>query len=131
EASRKGLGVIIRSPLNSGLLTGTFAKNQTFGDNDERSTYFSGPRFISRLNALEKIQRNLNIPNHELVEHSLRFILSNPNVSVIIPTASNTDQLMNYVNFSRKYIPYNQNQLSKIKSSVSKHMEEMNQAFQL
>jgi len=131
EASRKGLGVIIRSPLNSGLLTGTFAKNQTFGENDERSTYFSGPRFISRLNALEKIQRNLNIPNHELVEHSLRFILSNPNVSVIIPTASNTDQLMNYVNFSRKYIPYNQNQLSKIKSSVSKHMEEMSQAFQL
>lgn len=131
EASKKGIGVIIRSPLNSGFLSGTYKNDKVFPRNDERSTYFSGSPLIARLTALEKIKQELNIPNHALLEDSLRFILSNPDISLVIPTASSIDQLVNYVNFSGKYIAYGKNELVKIKKSVSRHMEEVNYPFQL
>ena len=88
QAAKKGLGVIVRSPLNSGILTGTYSIGQEFDDNDDRKIFFSGPEFRERLNVVDKIQKTLSISDEHLLEFSLSFILSNPNVSSVIPAVT-------------------------------------------
>ncbi|SVE32551.1 uncharacterized protein METZ01_LOCUS485405, partial [marine metagenome] len=40
EAHDEGLGILVRSPLNSGLLTGVYKRDQSFDSNDARATFF-------------------------------------------------------------------------------------------
>ena len=61
RANQEGLGVIIRSPLHNGLLSGTYTIGQAFDPNDERAKYFSGPLFDQRLARLQKIQKDLKV----------------------------------------------------------------------
>ena len=130
KASEKGLGVIIRSPLNSGFLSGSITSETTFDANDERSNYFSGPKFIRRLNALRVIQKELRIVDSKLLEFSLRFILSDPKVSLIIPAASKCSQIEKIINCGKMYRPFDPDQQKKITKIVSKHMKEMHVDFQ-
>jgi aryl-alcohol dehydrogenase-like predicted oxidoreductase len=122
QAYQKNLGVIIRSPLNNGLLSGTYTAHQTFDPTDERAEYFSGPRFAQRLKILHKIQEKLEIPNEKLIEYSLRFILSNPNISTVIPGASQIGQAEKYINIEENVSPFKPSELLKIKKTVSENM---------
>ena len=56
KAHNRGLGVLARSPLNSGLLTGVNKRDQVFDSNDARTTFFAGEDLIQRLEVLRKIQ---------------------------------------------------------------------------
>ena len=60
EAWKKELGVIVRSPLNSGFLSGAYDYGQTFDPNDARSDFFSGLEFEKRLGLLKKVQKDLS-----------------------------------------------------------------------
>ena len=123
EAKRKGLSVIVRSPLSSGLLTGNYTAKTKFDSNDGRSNYFSGVGFERRLKILHGIQKDLNIRNQELMGFSLRFILSNPGVSVIVPAASNAEQVRRLVSIGEGSSPFSSDELVKIKSTVMRYME--------
>ena len=78
------LGVIARVPFDEGTLTGTMTKETTFPKNDWRSTYFVPENLnssVEHADALKPI-----VPDGmTLPEMALRFILSNPDVSVTIP----------------------------------------------
>ncbi|KAA9035864.1 aldo/keto reductase [Ginsengibacter hankyongi] len=78
------LGVIARVPFDEGTLTGTMTKETTFPKEDWRSTYFVPQNLnasIDHVDALKPL-----IPHGmKLPEMALRFILSNPDVSVTIP----------------------------------------------
>ena len=96
EAGDRGKGVIVRSPLNSGVLSGYYTPNTIFSSNDERSTFFSGTRFLDRLDRLNSIQQQIPVSNQDLLHFSLQYILSLSEVSCVIPGASSVDQVRDY-----------------------------------
>ena len=130
EAARLGKGVIVRSPLNSGLLSGAYRPDTVVPAADERSRYFAGPEFQRRVLALQQIQKDLNIADESLVEYALRFCLSEPGVSTVIPGASRLEQ-------SRRYAacgdaePMSSQELAKVKAAVAARMSSVGGAFQL
>lgn len=129
QARAAGLGVIVRSPLNSGLLAGTYTHATQFSANDERSLYFSGKAFEDRLNVLHRIQTALNVEDRTLLEFALTFILSNPTISVIVPGASSVAQVQRYIACSGRVL-LSQSELKQIRDVVAREMTGVAQVFQ-
>src|SRR5690606_7146919 len=78
------IAVIARVPFDEGTLTGTLTRESTWPDGDWRNIYFGpenlGPS-VDRAEALRPdIPEGMTMP-----ELALRFILSNPDVSTVIP----------------------------------------------
>tara|TARA_B100001063_G_scaffold247286_1_gene292169 strand:+ start:6449 stop:7411 length:963 start_codon:yes stop_codon:yes gene_type:complete len=124
KTKQDGLGIIIRSPLNNGLLSGTFSPKQEFDPNDERADYFSGPIFEKRLEKLKKIQESLEIEDRDLIDYSLRFILSNKNVSTVIPGFSKVSQLDHCLDNVENFLPFKPEELLNIKNTVSENLKD-------
>jgi aryl-alcohol dehydrogenase-like predicted oxidoreductase len=85
--------VIARVPFDEGTLTGTLTKESKWPEGDWRNTYFVSENLIAsveRAEALKELLRKWNQehsgePEITLPELALRFILSNPTVSTVIP----------------------------------------------
>ena len=103
EAKKRNIGVIVRGPLASGLLSGSMNKNTKFPKNDHRNyningsafdigDTFSGVNFNKGLEAVDKIKKLLP-KNISLSELALKWILSHDAVSVVIPGAVNKSQV--------------------------------------
>jgi len=80
-----GVGVIARVPLDEGGLTGAVGPETEFADGDFRATYFRGDRKGELQERVRAIATDLGIAEDELAEIALRFILSEPTVSAVIP----------------------------------------------
>ncbi|HAA21555.1 MAG TPA: aldo/keto reductase, partial [Cytophagales bacterium] len=104
EATRRNVGILARVPLASGLLTGKFGKDTTFGANDHRQfnrngevfdkgETFSGLDYALGLEVVNDLQQI--VPNRELVHVALQWILNHPEVSCVIPGASKPAQVTN------------------------------------
>ena len=101
-AREAGVGIIARVPLASGLLSGKYSADTTFGADDHR-TYnlhgaafdvgetFSGVDFETGLAAVERL-RPLVPEGATLAQFALRWIVDQPGVSVVIPGARNPEQ---------------------------------------
>jgi aryl-alcohol dehydrogenase-like predicted oxidoreductase len=79
------VAVIARVPFDEGTLTGTLTKESRWPDGDWRNTYFVPENLIpsvERADALKPIVANAGV---SMPEMALRFILTNPTVSTIIP----------------------------------------------
>ncbi len=126
EAHSKGLGILVRSPLNSGLLTGVYKKNQGFDSNDARSMFFSGDDFTQRLEILKKIQNDLDISGSQIKEYSIRFILSNRCGIMAIPATSTADQIEELINIVNDPSRFSSSELENIKIVVSQYMDQTN-----
>jgi aryl-alcohol dehydrogenase-like predicted oxidoreductase len=131
EARDNGLGVLVRSPLNSGLLTGAYKKDQVFDSNDARATFFSGEYFAQRLEILRKIQKDLDISDSQLKEYSLRFILSNRCGAIAIPATSRACQVDELVNIANDASRFSCDELINIKATVAQHMGQARFAQQM
>jgi aryl-alcohol dehydrogenase-like predicted oxidoreductase len=87
------VAVIARVPFDEGTLTGTLTKESKWAEGDWRNVYFVPENLIpslERAEALKDLLREWNGSHpHErpltLPDLALRFILSNPDVSTIIP----------------------------------------------
>ncbi len=99
EAKKNNVAVIARVPLASGLLTGKMNSNSSFPINDHRNynikgesfdvgETFSGVDFQKGLNAVEELKKILP-NNYSLTDLSLKWILSHPEITVVIPGAKN------------------------------------------
>ena len=101
-AREKGVAIIARVPLASGLLTGKFSPQTTFAANDHRSfnrhgeafdqgETFSGVDYDTGLTAVARLEQALDgaMP---LPEASLRWILAQDGVTSTIPGASSGQQ---------------------------------------
>ena len=79
-----GVAVIARVPFDEGSLTGTLTKDTRWPEGDWRNGYFNPENLaatITRVDALRPL-----VPNgSSMPEMALRFILSNPDVAVVIP----------------------------------------------
>ena len=104
---RHDIGVIARVPLASGLLTGKFTKQTTFGEGDHRhfnrdgeafdkGETFSGVDYELGLQAVDRL-KSLFPDEQNLAPVALQWILSHPEVSCIIPGASKVAHLRSNV----------------------------------
>lgn len=104
EAKKKNVGVIVRVPLASGLLTGKFTKQTTFGKDDHRQSNrqgelfdkgetFSGVDYESGLKAVEELKKVFKDQSLPMI--ALRWILMFDAVSTIIPGASKPEHIIN------------------------------------
>jgi aryl-alcohol dehydrogenase-like predicted oxidoreductase len=80
-----GIGVIARVPFDEGSLTGNIRPNTIFPKSDFRNVYFKGNRKTEVWERVQKILYDTKIPVEDLPELALRFCLSNPAVSTVIP----------------------------------------------
>ena len=79
------IGIIVRVPLDEGGLTGRIKPDTVFPERDWRNNYFRGDRKQQVYDRVEKLKLLLGAEAKTLPELALRFILSNPAVSTIIP----------------------------------------------
>ena len=83
-AVERNIGVIARVPLDEGSLTGAIDENTSFPPGDFRNQYFKGDRKKQVREHVDDLRRDLG-PHANLPEIALRFCLSDPAVSTVIP----------------------------------------------
>ncbi|MGQ9631329.1 MAG: aldo/keto reductase [bacterium] len=91
-AKRKDIGIIVRVPLYSGVLTGKFTEETTFPPSDHRSSWLVGDtlkEMVAKANALRFLVKG---KVKTLAEAALRFVLCNDAVSVVIPGIKTSEQ---------------------------------------
>lgn len=102
EARRRGVGVIARVPLASGLLTGKMRPDSTFAADDhrtfnregeafDRGETFSGVPYAVGLEAVEELREALPAGG-SMATFALRWILSFDAVTTVIPGAKTAAQ---------------------------------------
>jgi aryl-alcohol dehydrogenase-like predicted oxidoreductase len=103
EAYRENVGVVVRVPLASGLLTGTLSRESTFPEDDHRNfnrqgeafdvgETFSGVPFEAGLDAVDALERAVP-PGMTLAQFSLRWILDHDAVSTVIPGSTSPEHI--------------------------------------
>ncbi|WP_066949625.1 aldo/keto reductase [Streptomyces lushanensis] len=80
-----GVGVIVRVALDEGGLTGRITAGTTFPEGDWRNGYFRDDRPAQVERRVAAIVGDLGIAPDEIAENALRFVLSSPAVSTVIP----------------------------------------------
>ncbi len=102
RAAEKNCAVLARVPLASGLLTGKFGKTSSFAEGDHRNfnrdgaafdkgETFSGVPYETGLSAVGELEKSLPQP---LAHSALRWILTHPQISTVIPGASSQEQVI-------------------------------------
>lgn len=106
KAKEKGVAIIVRVPLASGLLTGKFSENTRFAANDHRNFNANGEAFnagetFSGIKFSEGIKRSKEmaaiLPEGPMAQWALRWILDFPEVTTVIPGASSVSQVKSNV----------------------------------
>jgi len=85
------IGVIARVPFDEGGLTGKIVPGVTFPPDDWRHRYFQGDRPAQVAARVAKLQPVLLREAKTLPEGALRFCLSHPDVSTVIPGMRTTE----------------------------------------
>lgn len=84
-ARKKPLGIIARVPFDEGALTGQIKANTVFPAGDWRAEYFAGDRKAEAERRGKALAQVLDDQVETLPELALRFCLSSPEVSTVIP----------------------------------------------
>ncbi|NLV08458.1 aldo/keto reductase [Halomicrobium sp. HM KBTZ05] len=103
EAKRRDVGVIVRVPLASGLLTGGLSRDDTFPENDhrnynregeafDRGETFAGLPFERGLDAVDALREH--VPEElTMAQTALRWILDFEAVSTVIPGSTSPEHI--------------------------------------
>ncbi|MBN1379197.1 MAG: aldo/keto reductase [Gammaproteobacteria bacterium] len=102
RAKEQGVGIIVRLPLASGLLSGRFKANTKFTETDHRNynrdgqvfnvgETFAGLPLAKGVELIDELKTMLP-EGFDMVDLALRWILDHDAVSVIIPGASSPQQ---------------------------------------
>ncbi len=83
-AEELDIAIIARVPFDEGTLTGTLTRDSRWPEGDWRNTYFVPENLNASVDRAEAL-RPLIPPGMTMAEMALRFILSNPTVSTVIP----------------------------------------------
>jgi aryl-alcohol dehydrogenase-like predicted oxidoreductase len=102
KAKEKGVAIIVRVPLASGLLTGKFNEHTQFDNNDHRNfnangesfnagETFSGVAFQEGIKLARQMAQLM--PDNKTAGWAIRWILDHPEVTTVIPGASKVAQV--------------------------------------
>ncbi|RKU24986.1 hypothetical protein C6499_15765 [Candidatus Poribacteria bacterium] len=83
-AAEKGIAVVVRQPLSSGLLSGQLKADTVFAENDYRKTW-SREKFLTDLERVEQVKSIVGDKAQSLPQAALKFILAHPAVSSVVP----------------------------------------------
>lgn len=92
RAKEQGMGIIVRMPLQFGLLTGKFSKATRFETNDHRHFRLTPEILDTSLDALEEVWPLCEKYGISKTELSMSFILSFEEVSTVIPGIKTPEQ---------------------------------------
>jgi aryl-alcohol dehydrogenase-like predicted oxidoreductase len=132
EAGRRDIGLIVRVPLASGLLTGKFSAQTKFLANDHRNfnrngeafdkgETFSGVDYATGLAAVEELKAAFP-EQPQLAAVALRWILMFDEVSCVIPGASSPEQILS--NLQAAALPaLTQEQLEKVRDVYDRNIK--------
>jgi aryl-alcohol dehydrogenase-like predicted oxidoreductase len=118
KAAEKGVAIIVRVPLASGLLTGKFNEQTTFASTDHRAFNANGESFNAgetfagiEFNEGIKLTREIAslLPDERTAQWAIRWILDHPEVTTVIPGASKVTQVKS--NVAASGLPSLSNQL--------------------
>ena len=109
-ATEKNVGVIVRLPLASGLLSGKYSATTHFAETDHRNynkdgeafsvgETFSGIEFSQGLALVEALS-TMKPSHYTMAQFAMRWILDQPAVTTIIPGASSVEQISGNVSVS-------------------------------
>ncbi|MEJ7604734.1 MAG: aldo/keto reductase [Bryobacteraceae bacterium] len=79
------VGVLARVPLDEGALTGAINENSQFAPDEFRAFYFRGDRKREVVERVSMLRKDLEGVSETLAQTALRFCLSHPAVSTVIP----------------------------------------------
>ena len=114
-AKEKNIGVIVRVPFASGLLTGKFGKDTKFNEKDHRfgnregkwfdkGETFAGIDFELGVKLAEELKTIFGTQN--IAPYTLKWILMHKEVSTVIPGASKSGQILKNIEVPKlKNIP--------------------------
>lgn len=101
KAKEKGVALIVRVPLASGLLSGKFSADTQFAEKDHRNFNANGEAFnagetFSGINFKQGVklaeQMKVMLPDERMAQWAIRWILDHPEVTTVIPGASKISQ---------------------------------------
>lgn len=79
------IGVIVRVALDEGGLTGRIAADTTFPEGDFRRSFFRGDRPAQVAARVDAMVKDLGIDRDQVAELALRYVLTEPATSTVIP----------------------------------------------
>ncbi|MEJ5284650.1 MAG: aldo/keto reductase [Brevinematia bacterium] len=133
EAQKKNVGIIVRVPLASGLLSGKFTKDTEFTKGDHRKSNrngewfdkgetFSGVDYEKGLQAVEELKKIFpaDIP---LSVWAIKWILMFKEVSTVIPGASRVEQVETNV-MASDIRPLKSIEMKKVKEIYEKYIKD-------
>ena len=113
KAQAKGVALIVRLPVASGLLSGKFTKKSTFAENDHRNFNRDGAQFnVGETFAGLPLERGVELVDElrqmlsaqtTMAQAAMRWILDHEAVSVVIPGAKTARQVTE--NSSASHLP--------------------------
>jgi aryl-alcohol dehydrogenase-like predicted oxidoreductase len=123
-AREAGVGIIVRVPLASGLLTGRYDENTKFGAEDHRNynrrgemfdvgETFSGVPYEVGVAAARELAELVE-PGTNLAQFALRWVIDQAGVSTVIPGARNAEQATRNV-ASAAQAPLHEDQLQGVR----------------
>ncbi|MCB9799426.1 MAG: aldo/keto reductase [Candidatus Omnitrophica bacterium] len=92
EASKAGVGVIVREPLACGLLSANYPPDYQFHKNDHRRRWLAEKR-ESDWAKVQIIQKKIEPWRISLIQAALEYVLSHTEVSTVIPGAKRRQQV--------------------------------------
>lgn len=133
EAKKRDVGIIIRVPLASGLLTGKMSKDSKFPDDDhrnfnregvafDRGETFAGVRFEKGLEAVEELKA-LVPKGMTMAQFALRWILMFDEVSTVIPGAKRPTQAEDNIK-AADFPPFSDALMHKIDDIYAQYVKE-------
>ena len=91
-AGETGTAVIVRVAFDEGVLTGKFSHETVFAEDDFRRNYFAGDRLERAVRRAEAVRMDLEGTGYTMAQAALKFALSHPAVSTVIPGMRNAAQ---------------------------------------
>jgi aryl-alcohol dehydrogenase-like predicted oxidoreductase len=114
-------GILARSPLAHGMLSGTWTKEREFAEGDHRNERWTRMELERRLDQVEVLRFLVQGDITTLRGAAVRFVLANPIVSAVIlgpRTVEQLEQLVRETGMGPRYVP--DDQLMKLPRVLSK-----------
>jgi aryl-alcohol dehydrogenase-like predicted oxidoreductase len=93
-AEHADVGIVVKAPLLSGLLSGKYDKNTVFDEDDFRKTLYPRKRLLQAIDVvdmLKPVAAELDLTPAQL---ALKYCLVRPEVSTVIPGAKTAGQIL-------------------------------------
>jgi aryl-alcohol dehydrogenase-like predicted oxidoreductase len=97
---RTGIGVIVRTPIEYGLLSGKYMIGAHFHATDHRATRWTPEQFSALLHRVEAFRFLVHGRVGSLAEAAVRYVLTSPLASTVIPGIKTTAQIEEFARAS-------------------------------